>query len=98
MTSTTPALAAPSSLRLTPAFVIGAALVGLHVVVGLITRFWTPYDPTAMTGGRLAAPSLAHWASTDRLGRDLFTEIMVGARIALAVGVGSRRRTRRPDW
>ncbi len=89
MTDDAPALAQPSSLRLTPAFLIGAALVGLHVVVGLMTLFWTPYDPTAMTGGRLAPPSLAHWAGTDRLGRDLFTEIMIGARIALAVGSGA---------
>ncbi|WP_026790428.1 ABC transporter permease [Pleomorphomonas oryzae] len=89
MTDATPALSPPSSPRLTPAFVIGATLVGLHVIVGLITLFWAPYDPTAMTGGRLAPPSLAHWAGTDRLGRDLFTEIMVGARIALAVGIGA---------
>jgi peptide/nickel transport system permease protein len=89
MTDTAPAFASPSSLHLTPAFVIGAALVALHVVVGLLTLIWTPYDPTAMTGGRLAAPSLAHWAGTDRLGRDLFTEIMIGARIALSVGIGA---------
>ncbi|WP_284538787.1 ABC transporter permease [Pleomorphomonas sp. T1.2MG-36] len=76
-------------MRVTPTFLIGATLVGLHVVVGLLTLVWTPYDPTAMTGGRLAPPSLAHWAGTDRLGRDLFTEIMVGARIALAVGTGA---------
>lgn len=89
MTDDAPALAPPSSLRLTPAFLIGAALVGLHVVVGLMTLVWTPYDPSAMTGGRLAPPSLAHWAGTDRLGRDLFTEILIGARIALAVGSGA---------
>ncbi|MCM5552019.1 ABC transporter permease [Pleomorphomonas sp. NRKKF1] len=76
-------------MRVTPTFLIGATLVGLHIVVGLLTLVWTPYDPTAMTGGRLAPPSLAHWAGTDRLGRDLFTEIMVGARIALSVGIGA---------
>ena len=89
MTDTAPALAPPTSMRLTPAFLIGATLVGLHIVIGLLTLVWTPYDPTAMTGGRLAPPSLAHWAGTDRLGRDLFTEIMVGARIALSVGIGA---------
>ncbi|SCM75021.1 ABC transporter permease [uncultured Pleomorphomonas sp.] len=89
MTDAAPALAPPASRRLTPAFLIGAALVGLHVAVGLLTLVWTPYDPAAMTGGRLAPPSLLHWAGTDRLGRDLFTEIMIGARIALAVGSGA---------
>lgn len=89
MTDAAPTLAPSSTLRPTPAFLIGTTLVVLHVVVGLMTLVWTPYDPTAMTGGRLAPPSLAHWAGTDRLGRDLFTEIMVGARIALSVGVGA---------
>jgi len=89
MTDAAPALAPPSPLRLTPAFLVGTALVGLHVIVGLLTLVWTPYDPTTMTGGRLAPPSLLHWAGTDRLGRDLFTEIMIGARIALAVGSGA---------
>ncbi|MDC9824076.1 ABC transporter permease [Devosia sp. ZB163] len=68
---------------------VGAFLVGLHVVIALLTLVWTPYDPTAMSGGRLEPPSLAHWAGTDRLGRDFFTQIMIGSRIALIVGVGA---------
>jgi peptide/nickel transport system permease protein len=68
---------------------LGLLLVGLHLVIGLLTLIWTPYDPTAMAGGRLEAPSLLHWAGTDRLGRDFFTAIMIGSRIALIVGVGA---------
>jgi len=68
---------------------IGLLLVGLHLAVALLTLVWTPYDPTGMTGGRLEAPSWAHWAGTDRLGRDLFTQIMIGSRIALIVGAGA---------
>jgi len=65
---------------------LGLVLVGLHVVVALLTLVWTPYDPGAMTGGRLEPPSLAHWVGTDRLGRDFLTQIMIGSRIALIVG------------
>lgn len=68
---------------------LGLMLVGLHVAVALLTLVWTPYDPTALTGGRLAPPSWEHWAGTDRLGRDFFTQIMVGSRIALIVGIGA---------
>ncbi len=50
---------------------------------------WTPYDPTATAGGRLEPPSLLHLAGTDRLGRDFFTAIMIGSRIALIVGIGA---------
>ncbi|HEY0032310.1 MAG TPA: ABC transporter permease [Devosia sp.] len=67
----------------------GLALVLLHVLVGVTTLFWTPYDPIALAGGRLEAPSFAHWAGTDRLGRDFLTQIMIGSRIALIVGTGA---------
>jgi peptide/nickel transport system permease protein len=67
----------------------GLLLVGLHVVVGLMTLVWTPYDPTAIGGGRLAPPSLIHWLGTDRLGRDFLTQVMIGSRIALIVGTGA---------
>lgn len=68
---------------------IGLALVGIHVAIALLTLVWTPYDPTSMTGGRLQPPSLAHWAGTDRLGRDFFTQVMLGSRVALLVGTGA---------
>lgn len=68
---------------------VGAILVGLHVLIALLSLVWLPYDPTGMTGGRLAPPSWEHWAGTDRLGRDFFTQIMIGSRIALIVGIGA---------
>src|SRR5262249_18308845 len=36
---------------------------------------------------RLHSPSLAHWMGTDALGRDLFTRILYGGRVSLAVGL-----------
>ncbi|WP_394344655.1 ABC transporter permease [Aliirhizobium smilacinae] len=54
-----------------------------------MTLIWTPFDPSAMSGGRLGAASLVHLAGTDRLGRDLFSLIMIGSRIALTVGSGA---------
>jgi len=75
--------------RLPWPLVVGGILVGIHVVVALLTLFWTPYGLGDMVGGRLTAPSWEHWAGTDRLGRDLMTQIMVGSRIALFVGLGA---------
>jgi peptide/nickel transport system permease protein len=69
--------------------VAGLALVGLHLVVALLTFVWTPFDPTELAGRRLEAPSLLHLAGTDRLGRDLLTQIMIGSRIALTVGTAA---------
>ncbi|WBU60494.1 ABC transporter permease [Paracoccus albus] len=68
---------------------IGIVLVGLNAFVALLTFFWLPYDPTAMAGGRLSPPSWAHPAGTDRLGRDYLTQVMIGARIAMTVGIGA---------
>jgi len=70
-------------------FALGLTLVGINVVVALLTLVWLPYDPSSTAGGRLEAPSIVHLAGTDRLGRDLFTQIMIGTRIALMVGAGA---------
>ena len=68
---------------------LGLVLLCLHIGIALLTLVWTPYDPAGMAGGRLEPPSFAHWAGTDRLGRDFFTQIMMGSRIALIVGIGA---------
>lgn len=70
-------------------FSIGLILVGLNVAAALLSLVWTPYDPSSTAGGRLEMPSLTHLAGTDRLGRDVFSQIMIGARIALQVGAGA---------
>jgi peptide/nickel transport system permease protein len=89
MTAPGLAMAAPARPKRSWTFSIGVLLVGLNIAVALLTLVWTPYDPSSTAGGRLEMPSLAHLAGTDRLGRDLFTQIMIGARIALLVGAGA---------
>ncbi|MFS0715335.1 ABC transporter permease [Microbacterium sp. 2P01SA-2] len=68
---------------------VGGILFGAIAVIGLISLFWTPFTFDDTGGGRLQPPSAEHWAGTDRLGRDLFTQLMIGARLALTVGFGS---------
>jgi peptide/nickel transport system permease protein len=56
------------------------------IFAGLICRF----DPlTVDSAHRLAPPSLLHWMGTDSFGRDVWSRIVHGARISLAVGIGS---------
>ncbi|SDH59444.1 ABC transporter permease [Nonomuraea jiangxiensis] len=76
-------------MRGRPTFVIGCVLVAVVFVVALGSLIWLPYDPADTSGGRLVPPGGAHLLGTDKLGRDLLTQLMVGARIALTVGVGS---------
>jgi peptide/nickel transport system permease protein len=68
---------------------IGLTLVGFVVIVALVSYVWLPYAPSDTSGGRLEAPGPEHWLGTDKLGRDLLAQLMVGARIALAVGLGA---------
>jgi len=69
--------------------IAGLLLVGTIVLIAVVSMVWLPYDPSDTSGSRLESPGLSHWLGTDRLGRDLFTQIMVGARIALVVGLGA---------
>ena len=40
-------------------------------------------------GGQFEAPSMQHWLGTDRLGRDHFSRIAIGARSSLTIGACS---------
>ena len=67
---------------------IGGAIVCAVILMALVSWVWTPYDPLhAYPEVRLQSSSLQHWLGTDRFGRDVLSQIMVGARITLAVGV-----------
>lgn len=69
--------------------IVGCALVGFIALMALISIFWTPYSVNDTTGTRLGPLSSQHWLGTDKLGRDLLSRVMIGARIAIAVGFSS---------
>jgi peptide/nickel transport system permease protein len=49
-----------------------------------------PYDPLASdTAAALTGPSAAHWFGTDQLGRDIFSRIIVAARLDLGIAFAS---------
>ena len=68
---------------------IGLVLTGAIVLIALISLFWLPYPLADTSGSRLEGPSALHLLGTDRLGRDLLSQLMWGARIALIVGTCS---------
>lgn len=68
---------------------LGLGFTGVIVLLALVSLFWLPFDPSDISGGRLEGPSLEHLLGTDKLGRDLFTQLMIGARVALVVGTAS---------
>lgn len=70
----------------TRSLIIGLVLVLVFVVAALVSLLWTPFDVTQLEiGNKLKGPSSGHWFGTDHLGRDIFSMVMVGARISIAV-------------
>ncbi|MGN1056860.1 MAG: ABC transporter permease [Comamonas sp.] len=71
-----------------PSFVLGALLSGLLLACAALSWVWTPWDPYAMNlEVKLQPPSAQTWMGTDAYGRDVLSQIMVGARSSIAVGV-----------
>ena len=71
-----------------PLGVMGGAIVLSFVIMALFAPWLAPYDPLKIdVMHKFAAPSLAHPAGTDQLGRDLLSRIIYGARTALGVAV-----------
>jgi ABC-type dipeptide/oligopeptide/nickel transport system permease subunit len=69
------------------------ALAFLLVVVGaaLLAPVLAPYPPLQVNFDAVRQPpSAAHWFGTDQQGRDIFSRLLYGARISLAVGVVSQ--------
>ena len=76
-----------SGRRLNPSLVVGGVLVLGVVVMALVSFVWTPYDPTLVDPtSRLLTPSAQHWLGTDKFGRDVLSQIIMGSRTTLFVG------------
>jgi peptide/nickel transport system permease protein len=70
--------------------VVGLVLLLAFVTLSVSAPLLAPYDPALQTDPALQqyrAPSLEHPLGTDRLGRDLYSRTLYGARVSLSVGV-----------
>jgi peptide/nickel transport system permease protein len=73
-----------------PLGVVGAAILLVFVFAAIFADALTSYDPIRTNSLiTLAVPSDAHLLGTDQMGRDIYSRIIYGARISLAVGLGS---------
>jgi peptide/nickel transport system permease protein len=67
---------------------IGAGVLVFYIAVALLSLVWTPYDPlTPGIGDGYDAPSLAFPLGTDRLGADMLSRLMAGARYDLGISL-----------
>lgn len=77
----------PRALR-HPSFAVGGVLTALLAAAALLSLFWAPYPPAEIDiPNKLQGPTAAHWLGTDSLGRDVASQLLVGAQNSIVVGV-----------
>jgi peptide/nickel transport system permease protein len=73
-----------------PLGAIGALIMLVFVLAAIFADAITALDPfTTNAAASLARPGAAHPLGADFMGRDIYSRIVYGARISLAVGIGS---------
>ena len=65
---------------------IGLGVLGLFLFVGVFGSVLAPDDPDASSLDILAKPSIDHWLGTTEQGSDVFSQLLVGARVSIVVG------------
>ena len=67
-------------------FIAGAIIVGFFVLCAIFGRLVVLQDPFASDPlNQLQSPSANYWFGTDRLGRDVFSRVIVGARDIMVI-------------
>jgi peptide/nickel transport system permease protein len=62
---------------------VGLIMVLFWLIVGLISLFWTPYDPNSSAFEQNLSPNGTNWLGTDHLGRDIVSRLMTGTQVIL---------------
>ncbi len=74
-------------MKTSPALALGAILLTALICAAALAPAIAPYTPTEQSlDNDLAGSSRAHLLGTDKLGRDVLSRTVYGARISLAVG------------
>ncbi|HVC82852.1 MAG TPA: ABC transporter permease [Chloroflexota bacterium] len=72
-----------------PSAIVGAALIGLMVLLALLAPLVARYSPNDLNLNVLNEnPSPGHWFGTDYLGRDMWARVSYGGRVSLPAGLG----------
>lgn len=67
---------------------LGIGILAFFLFLAIFANVLAPYDPTKTDlGNALQGPSYENLLGTDWLGRDVFSRILFGSRISLAIGL-----------
>lgn len=74
--------------RVTPRIVAASCLGLVFLVLLVAPQLFVIGDPsTVNVGERFLPPSFAHWFGTDEAGRDIFSRMMLGARVSIGAAL-----------
>jgi peptide/nickel transport system permease protein len=76
-------------VRKNPLGAVGAVLMLALIVGALFADVFATHNPVRTSSRVLVAPGGEFWLGTDNLGRDLYSRVVHGSRISLAVGLAS---------
>jgi peptide/nickel transport system permease protein len=68
---------------------VSLIVLGVFVFVAIFGSQLAPYDPNASSTDVLAPPSREHWLGTTEVGSDVFSQLLVGARVSIVVGISA---------
>lgn len=68
---------------------IGVAIIVFFVMLAMFAPVIAPYQPNVTVGLPYEPPSKAHLLGTDRLGRDILSQVIYGTRLSLLIGVST---------
>ncbi|MFG2971826.1 ABC transporter permease [Streptomyces sp. NPDC048331] len=70
--------------------VVGLVIITLLFLTAIFGEMLAPFDPGAQDlENTLSSPDGTHWMGTDALGRDMFSRLIAGTRVAMFVGLAS---------
>jgi peptide/nickel transport system permease protein len=70
-----------------PTIAFGSALLIVMLLIAVLAPYLGTVDPTALAPAkRTREPSADFWFGTDMMGRDIYSRVLYGTRVSLAVG------------
>ena len=65
----------------------GFVIVAFFTFLAIFGTWLAPYEPGALSADLLQAPSSSHWLGTNQLGQDILSQIIIGTRSVVIVGL-----------
>ncbi len=66
---------------------VALTILIVHLIVAIFADFIAPFSPSEIVDLPYQPPSKEHILGTDRLGRDIFSQLIHGSRLSILIGV-----------